>query len=277
MKKRLIIGIVVCAVLVLAVAGLLIREYVMQKTVAPVSLARAGGVLACTLVFAVRYFGTKTPRDLSSLVRYPESYRKLVEHVFIAPDQKKERKQFFKAIELFNQEKYEVAAEQFRLLHEKSVTADDEIGTLFFGALCYTELREHETAAYLYSMITKLDDRNSRVWSNMGYQYAELGEHQNAIQCYEKSIACDPNNPYPYVNIAGEYIHLADFEAALPYAQKAFELNTRLAAASNNLTVCLFALGRTEEANKYFRISLANGADEEALREAIKLYTKEIE
>lgn len=277
MKKRLIIGIVVCAILVLAVAGLLIREYVMQKTIAPVSLARAGGVLACTLFFAVRYFGTKTPRDLSSLVRYPESYRKYTKNVFVSPDQKKDRKEFFKALDIFNQGKYEKASELFRELYGRSVTEDDSIGTLFFGALCYTEMREYETAAYLYSMITKIDGTDSRIWSNMGYQYAELGEHNNAIQCYEKAIACDEKNPYPYVNIAGEYIHLADFEAALPYAQKAFELNTRLAAASNNLTVCLFALGRTEEANKYFRISLANGADEEALREAIKLYTKEIE
>lgn len=276
MKKRLLIGIPICSVLILLVAGLLIREYSTQKSIARESILRAIGVLVGVLILSVRLFAIKTPNGASTL-RYHERYRALIQNAFISPNQKKEQKQFLKAVRLFAQGKYEKASEKFRELHQKSQTADDEISTLFFGALCYTELREHETAAYLYSMITKLDDRNSRVWSNMGYQYAELGEHQNAIQCYEKSIACDPNNPYPYVNIAGEYIHLADFEAALPYAQKAFELNTRLAAASNNLTVCLFALGRTEEANKYFRISLANGADEEALREAIKLYTKEIE
>ena len=276
MKKELIIGIVLCCLIFLTLAGLLTYEYTATQTISPKSILIATGILLCTVIFAIRHFNKRMPKDLLAMVDTSPRFRYICEKAFTDEDQQKERKLLLKAISLYNQGKYHRTARICNKLIFQTKNDHDWRTVTFLYAMCCTKCHAYQTAINLYHRLIQEDGTDWYLWYLLANRYKNVGNIENAVQCYQKAIACDPNCPLPYSNLAGVYFDAKDYEKALLYAQRALERDPKLIGALNTVTISLFALGREEEGEKAFEESVKNGAHKWNLRYAINYHVSRL-
>lgn len=275
-KKRKIIGTAVCVLLIAMIVFIVAHELAATGTLTRETSVRAGLALVAVILYAVRFFARLGRGERVNYRLYETEYKDIVELAFCRKDQKKERRQLFVAIDCFNRNRYADSISILEKLMPGCNTAKDEYAVRMFLALSYSDMGGREEAIRLYNEILKTEPKNSRVLSNLAMNYYNGGEFDRAVETYERAIECAPENPYPYNNLASAYIKNAEFEKALPYAMKAYELKNNLVAATNGLAICHSVLGNEEEAQRFFKISVANGADPKHLRQVIEDYKAEL-
>lgn len=173
-------------------------------------------------------------------------------------------------IRLVVKKKYKKAIRIFDYLERKCSTNDDFCVVHTFKSSCLQELGYNELAIEGYKKVLHYDSNRPQVLSNLGLLYKDLGEYDNAIKYYTRSIGLDSSNPYPINNIAHLYYCMGEFENAKKYALTALKIKGNLYAASNCACLSSYALGDDKEGDKYYKISLLNGADRDALNNAVE-------
>ena len=76
----------------------------------------------------------------------------------------------------------------------------------------------------------------------------EKNDVENAKKYYDKVLEYHPNNAIAINNIGATYMERKDYEGALPYMQKALAIDDTYANSYYGLGLCLYKLGRLEEA-----------------------------
>ena len=274
--KRIKIACAVHGILILIAIGMLIAEWALTGTVCADSRKSGVAIILVNIALSglwIYRFYTPSEKTVQS---YRKEYKDILEDAFSAKEEQGYKRKLYFAIYQYNQNRQQLAIRTLNALLPKCKNEKDRYAVLLFLALNFDELGDKATAIELYEQINRFDPNRSRVWSNLGLLYLGRGEFTNAVLAYQKSIQCDTSNPYAYNNLASALIKMGEFEKAIPYAKQALLLKSNLCAASNALAVCYSVLKNKDEANKYFKISLANGVDAAELRSAIRLYNEEI-
>jgi len=154
---------------------------------------------------------------------------------------------------------YNAALEKYFSLPETEIN-EVKIVILTNIAICYDEMKQHETALEYYEKVLELAPENSVAVFNKGaccyeqhkydsaiklmqesislgysdiidayriiiYCLIERGDYQTAIEYCEKTLGIEPNNAEALLNRADCALHISDINTALLYAQKALDNN----------------------------------------------------
>ncbi len=270
LMKRKIIFILIFVALVATAIALTVYDCINADKLEVITIVKAVALLGSATAFLVKgLYGTGAPRNLKA---YEVEYKKHIEYAFTREESKKERKSLLIAIDLYTKDSCKSAISRLEKLIPKCETLADFYAVKLIMALCYTDLGYTQMAIETYEEIVHRDPSKSTPWSNLGYQYSKLGNIKKALDCYGKAIEADPTNPYSYSNMANEFIKVGAYDIAIPYGIKALEIKSNMHQASNALAISYNAMSNYAEAERYFRMSVANGVEPEGLRSIMEYH-----
>ncbi|CAD8129735.1 unnamed protein product [Paramecium sonneborni] len=90
---------------------------------------------------------------------------------------------------------------------------------------------------------------------NKGSALEELKQYKDAIVCYDKAINLNPKNANAYNNKASALHEMKQYKKAIEFHDNALSLGQN-AIFFLNKAESLLALGKKEEAKKYYQIAL---------------------
>ena len=102
----------------------------------------------------------------------------------------------------------------------------------------------------------RLDDRNSRFYSNLGEIQRQRGEIDAAQAALRKAVELDPDSAQALCNLGIVHFDRREFEEAAACYEQALAKNSSYPEAENNLGNALRALDRPEEAVEHYENAL---------------------
>lgn len=269
MKKRKIV-LRICFFLLLAITiAMPIIDYLMNGYVSANSIKGSIVLIVGDFLFLIRHVVVYSSGDKKTFAVYESKYEDIVKGVFTSDDTKKERKELFTAIDLYNQDKYNKSIDALNKLLPKCQKSNERYAVLMFIALCYTDMGANEAAIKAYEKILSYDMSKSTAWSNLGYVYKKMGNFEKQIECYTQAINYDKENPFAYNNLAQALFSQGLYEEAIPCAEKALEIKANMHQSASCLALCYCAMENDEECERYAKIAILNGSNEEGLRSLI--------
>lgn len=251
------------ALLAAAVIGLLIWDYMPDKTIEAANLSRAG-LLLLGLVLSVLKFSSRATRTVSNKkAMYTKAYSEYIENVF--PEDRKLQKLFFDAVDDYNHEKPASGAAKLEKLRSSCTRRSESYAVTVFLALCLDEMQVYDKAAEQYRAALSMKP-NSSLASNLGLVLDRMGRAEEAVAAYQQAIRLDPCNANAFNNIAQQHLRNGDYEQALEMAAKAAELNPKLAPAHNALAISSYMLGDMDAYEQHFRRAVSNGSNGERIK-----------
>lgn len=197
---------------------------------------------------------------------YEEDYKKVIGNAFIAPNQKAARKKLLNAIHSFNKNEHSKALQIISKLYAQTQTYDDIFALRMLSALIFSDINAIDDAILAYNDIINHGFATSTVYSNLGMLYNKQGDNEKAIANYRNALRVDGKNPFAYNNLANIYYQTQEYDLAIENGQKALELKNNMYQAMNVLCLTYCAMGNKTESDKYYKMSVANGGDGEALK-----------
>lgn len=246
-----------------ATVGLLVYQGFVTHELTGPNLTKAILILAGLVLSLMK--GSR--RGRATKADYKAAYGHLISTAF-SEDPKLE-KQFYKALDDFNRQKYPAALKKLEQLRISSPKSADRFAVTVFTALCHSRTGNYEEAIRLYSSALQIRE-HSTVASNMGSCYLELGKIEEALECFKRAVRADASNPNAYNNIAQLCIQTGKFAEAIPYAEEALSINAKMPQALNAMAICHAMLGNEAEYESYFRRAVACGSDGKTLRAYIE-------
>lgn len=151
------------------------------------------------------------------------------------------------ALNLCNNNKFDKA---FPILEE--IVKDDPKNSEAWRTLAQLHwFQKHEPDKAYDELIEALRCDPQNIWALvlMGNLLTkEKNDVENAKKYYDKVLEYHPNNAIAINNIGATYMERKDYEGALPYMQKALAIDDTYANSYYGLGLCLYKLGRLEEA-----------------------------
>jgi tetratricopeptide (TPR) repeat protein len=162
-------------------------------------------------------------------------------------------KEYTKATELYNEQRYSEAAILFNKILSKGLK-DENIYRLAISS--YLRDKNYEKSKELSDEFIQLGKINSDDLSNAGLSYTLLGLHEKALDLYDKSLEQNPGNKYS-LNNKGYTLNLLNrYEEAIPFFDKAIEFDKDFAYPYNNRGLSKIKIGKQEEGLKDINYSL---------------------
>ncbi|KUJ62970.1 hypothetical protein AR687_06140 [Flavobacteriaceae bacterium CRH] len=160
---------------------------------------------------------------------------------------KKNIKQYNKAVNLYNAKEFETAIPFLDLILKRKEKNGD-VYRLNISA--NIQIRDFERARILFDEYEKDFTLATDDYSNAGYIYSELSLHEKALELYDKSLSINGNNQYS-LNNKGYTLNLLDrYAEAIPYFDKAIASNELFAYAYNNRGLAKIKTGNVSEGLK---------------------------
>lgn len=268
MKKRnkiaLIVSYVLIILLIAACIGLLIWQAASNGWVFESENVMKFGLVIIGLILSLVKLITRTGGG-ASLRGYESAYREHIGSAFSAPERKKQKKALLRAIEAYNDNRYQSAVSKLLKLHEACVSGEERAVILFFLALTYSDAGMTDAAVEAYEKTVGLNPRNSTAWSNLGLLYRQKGDVEKSIECIETALDYDRANAYAWNNLAQAYLAAGKWDQVVAPALRALELKNNFYQAETALTVAYFALDEHEKSKRYFDLAVLHGANAERL------------
>ncbi|MBN1876716.1 MAG: tetratricopeptide repeat protein [Anaerolineae bacterium] len=138
---------------------------------------------------------------------------------------------------------------------------------------------DKEKARSLLYAILKEDRNNESAWLLMSQV---IDDQQKKLECINRALSINPRSGAAYDSLCLLYYRMGQYQKGLENGKKAVELiehSTPLkpqAIRYNNLSLCLFALGKTEEAIQYAQKASSLDPHNLQVQENLKLYTKKL-
>ena len=270
MKKRKII-VSVCFVLLLIITVLMpVFDYFTNGKVTSTTIRNTIVLLVGDFLFLIKNVVAYASSDKKTYKTYESEYDYIIGKAFLGKENEKSRKELLRAIDLYNQNKFNLSREKLEKLRTKCVLSSDRYAVDMFIALAYTDSKMYNEAVKSYEKILSYDVSKSDVWSNLGYVYEKQGNFDKSVECYMKSIECDTKNPYPYNNLAQALYSQGYYEDAIEFSKKALEIKSNFYQSANCLALCYCALGDDENSRHYAKIAISNGSNADNLNFVLK-------
>ena len=254
------------ALLAIAVAALLVWDYMPDKTIAPQNLSRAGLLLLGLVLSVLKLSGRSNRRVSNKKALYTKAYSAYIQNVF-AEDQKLE-KLFFAAVDDYNQDKPAAGVAKLEKLRGSCFNNNDRYAVTVFMALCLDDMQLYDKAAEQYRAAVAIKP-NSSLYSNLALTLERSGRDSEADAAYEQAIRIDPANAKAWNNMAQKQMRNGNYEKALELAGKAAQLDPKLAPAHNALAICSYMLGDMQSYEQHYRRAVSNGSNGERIKSYI--------
>ncbi len=260
------VGAIIVAVAMLAVAGLLIAEFVTGGGNLPgASLGRALVILAGLLLTMVRLLVMDYRRRNPPVAMYEATYREHIRSAFCEEGREKQKKQLLTGIAHYCRDEHVDAIKVLRGLLPECRKNDDYVITFLMIALSFTDQGFEENAIDVYYEALKYDDTRSTLWSNLGLLLKKKGKHSDSVNCYLNAVRNDPQNAAAWNNLANGYLTMGDWEKVIEPAQKALSIKENMYQAENALAIAHYAMGDREKSGEYRKLSALHGGDAQAI------------
>ncbi len=258
------------ALLAAAVLAISIYEICFLKNIDGGTIFRSVLIFAALVLSFVRLvFGDGTKKLSVSYLR--DQHGHVIGDVFI--DAPKKEKSFFKALNLWNQHRYDAALKHLERLLPLCADRRERFAVLFFEASCYDRMNYFRKAIELYEEALECREVSTAA-SNIGHCLHCLGDFENARSAYEYALELSPKNAYAHNNLAQLYIEERDFERALAYALDATRYNAHLAVAWKAQAICHYMLGDGRAYRDTYSRAVACGADSREIDDYIRRITQ---
>lgn len=166
----------------------------------------------------------------------------------------------------YSQKEYDKAIEQLEII--LSFTPDNTDLIFLLGSL-YLELDKKDEAVDLFEKAIKIDPEHDSSLNSLGYVYAEDGvKLEEAQALIEKAVAMDPENGAYLDSLGWVYFRKGEYLQALELLKKADNL-LRDAVIYEHLGDVYHKLNKTQEAEKYWKLSLEMEPDQDHIIEKI--------
>jgi len=163
-----------------------------------------------------------------------------------------------KAMLLFEQERWELALENFHAALEEDPT--DGVA-MAYTALCLMRMeRLAEATEAAQAAVTTSPDKAWPLYA-LACVYDERNRFQEAEKTIGQAIELEPENPGYLAFLAGLRAHRKEWKQALEIANRALELNPNHVGAAHYRAYALVGLGRAAQAREF--LSSALGRDPE--------------
>lgn len=246
MKNKWLLVLNILVILLCAV--LLILHFTGTIEMTRKTFMKAGTLLVTYFLGVWNYFiKTKTPA-----ANYADIYKHILRDAFSTD--KAGYRQLMKGIDLYNDDRYNIAIKQLSKLEKRCVTYRDTSAVLFFIAECHHDKGETGKAVEIYERLLKIDASNSTAWSNLGLIHHEAGRGADAKYALSQAILYNPENAYAYCNLANVLYRNGEFEEARNMGLKSFQLNNQLSEAASVTALAYACLGDEENARKFCKI-----------------------
>ncbi len=136
-------------------------------------------------------------------------------------------------------------------------TTNPQLKRLFEEGERLVAARDYNGAIAIYQQAAKIEPRNARIHSGIGYLYAQQGNFKPALASYRRAIAIDTNNSDFHYAVGYIKVNLGDTKGATQSYRRAIQLNR------NHLNAYL-GLGITQARMGDF--TAANWAYQEAIK-----------
>jgi len=157
---------------------------------------------------------------------------------------KRQPKEYFEAVDLYNEQRFADAAILFASILNKRVN-DKNLYRLIIS--CYIQDKNYEKSKEVLEAFALSFKMNSDDLSNYALSHSQLGLHDKAMEIYDKSLQQNPDNIYS-LNNKGYTLNLKNrFEEAISYFNRAIELDIDFAYSYNNRGLSKIKLGQVEE------------------------------
>ena len=251
------------ALLAVALAALLVWDYMPDKTIEPQNLSRAGLLLLGLVLSALKLSSRSTRKVSNKKALYTKAYAEYIQNVFA--EDKKLEKLFFAAVDDYNQDKPAAGVAKLEKLRGSCVNNNDRYAVTVFMALCLDEMKLYDKAAEQYRTAVAMKP-NSSLYSNLALALERSGKDEEADAAYEQAVRIDPSNANAWNNMAQKQMRNGNYEKALELAGKAAQLNPKLAPAHNALAICSYMLGDQESYEQHYRRAVSNGSNGERIK-----------
>jgi tetratricopeptide (TPR) repeat protein len=124
------------------------------------------------------------------------------------------------------------------------------------------KMTDSDAAVKLLWQATELDPTLGEAYVYLGLYYNSRSDFTNVVKVYQKLIKHQPNQVGAYLNIGEAYMSFSPPRAddALVYYRKGYALDPRNTFAALRIGELLAQTGRRDEALKYLKIALGDGA-----------------
>lgn len=157
---------------------------------------------------------------------------------------KKYPKQYFDAIDLYNNKQYTEAATVFDTILSNGLKDQD---TYRWAIYCHLLIKNYRKAKSYFDEFRKRFQMNSEDYSNLGLIYTHYENHEKAMKLYGISLKLNPMNSYSLNNKGYTLNILEKYEEAITFFDKALEIDKSFAYSYNNRGFSKIKLGRMEE------------------------------
>lgn len=265
-QEKWIIALYVLVILAsLAWAG---YEFYTDRTLKTSSIIRLLAIVAGAVLGIVK---TVTGKRRKVVVNKDEVYRKAyamqIGRAFETLP--KEKKQFYRALDLYNNDDCNASITILEKLDEECRSASEQKAISFFLAVNYDELRDYETAKTYYEKSLRISE-DAKSANNLAFCYKHLGDSKKELEYLSRAIRIDGDYAMGYNNLGQFWIRMAEYEAAIPYLHKAHQLDGTLKYALSGLAICYAMLGDRENYEKAYRMAVTLGYDGKRLKEYIR-------
>lgn len=260
------------ALLAVALAGLLIWDYMSDQTISKDNLSRAGLLLLGLVLSVLKLNGRNGRKVANKKALYAKAYSEYIQNIF--PDDRKLEKRFYDAVDDYNNDNPAAGASKLEKLMGSCVSRNDRYAVTVFLALCLGDMQLHDKAAEQYRAALAIKP-NSSLYSNLALALERMGRDSEADAAYEQAVRLDPANANAWNNMAQKQMRSGSYEKALELAAKAAELNPKLTPAHNALAICSYMLGDMEAYEQHYRRAVSNGADGKRIKAYIEALNAE--
>jgi len=191
-----------------------------------------------------------------------------IDAAFSEKGQRSARKKFINALRPFCNDKYKKSIKRLEKMIPKCKKPADFAGVYNFIAVNYDVMCDYHTAISYYRKALQHVPDVPRIHSNLCTCLSDLGMHKEAMESMQTAIRYlesdtsheigEHDSTY-YSNMATLLLMFSRSADALPYAERAFQLDSTNKYAIQALTVANFYLNNFEESDRYRELGLAQG------------------
>ncbi len=261
-KTALIILYAVLAILVLALIAQIgiEKEFngeIVVRTLIPMGLC----------VSAIVKIMTGGGARFRNTAHYEREYAHILRRAFAEQGREKHRKKLIDALNYYNRNQNEKAADICDRLLPICATTDDVCAVLMVKALAYSDAGLTEGAIDLYFELLRQDETRATAWSNLGVLLRLQGKNPDAISCFENAVKHDPQYAMAYSNLANVYFAMGYYGLCIENAKKALEIKSNTLQAMTILSGAYAAMGNEAASETYFHMAIQNGYDADILKD----------
>ncbi len=220
-------------------------------------------------IFIVAYFGSLQyyfPKQKLPDAVFEEKFKNEINGAF--SNDRRNYKKLIKAIRFYGFEQYHKALKILPKLEKVCDIKQDFFAVYFLMGVCYHEI-DLKLAIDAYLKALKYNDKNAKIWINVGVAYYKMDCYEFAYEAFLKAISLGDVPPVVYTNMACLLADMQEPEEAIEYARKGLSLNSKISDGYYAMAISYKMLGNEEEAERYCKLLALNGGNADYVRRIV--------